>query len=282
MQIYIEEKMEKKKLIILAPILLIILGLGIFFAIRIIRSSKPAQPAVAEPKREVPEITLRPFFFLTPRSDGKAFTLKVTRIPKDAKIEYEVTYLTDGVTQGIIGQVVPEQGKDFYEREHIFGTCSKNVCKYDRNVEFGKWKASIETKENIYEMVGDFHLQKFDFAGGKIELADKFTVEVPKGGFKKITWTISQGNNSLPSSLPSGMMTTVGPFSVGSSDSLSGQAKLTVQLPQIPLNTSLKILFWGQNKNTWADLGGEVNQEAKTITSKIDSLGTFVVASSSL
>jgi hypothetical protein len=266
----------------LASILLVILGLGVFFAFKAVRLSKPSQPVVVEPKREVPEIMLRPYFFLSPRFDGKAFTIKVTKIPKDAKIEYEITYLTDGVTQGIIGQVVPEQGKDFYEREHIFGTCSKNVCKYDRNIEFGKWKASIETKENVYEMSSDFHLQKLDFAGGKIELVDKFTVEVAKGEFKKTTWAISQENNSLPSSLPSGMMTTVGPFSVGSSDSLSGQAKLTIQLFQIPLNTTLKILFWDQNKNTWADLGGEVNQEKKTMTSKIDSLGTFVVASSSL
>jgi hypothetical protein len=274
--------MPKKNLRILILVVLLVLGIGVFFAFNAIRSARSPAPKVIEPKKEAPETMLRPYFFLSPRSDGKAFTIKVTKIPESSKIDYEITYLTEGITQGIIGQVVPGQGKDFYQREHIFGTCSKNVCKYDRNVEFGKWKANIETKENIYEMFSDWHLQKFDLAGGKIELADKFTIEVSKGGFKKTTWTISQENNSLPSSLPSGLRVTAGPLSVGASDSLFGQAKLTIQLSQIPLNTTLKILFWDQNKNTWADLGGEVDQEKKTISSKIDSFGTFVVASSSL
>jgi len=274
--------MGKKKIIILFLVVFIILDLGVLFAIRAIHSSKSSQSTILEPKKEAPELTRRPFFFLSPRSDGKALTIKVTNVPKNAKIEYEITYLTDGVTQGIIGQVIPEEGKDFYEREHIFGTCSKNVCKYDRNVEFGKWKASIETSENIYEIGGDFHLQKFYFVGGKIEFADKFTVDVPKGGFKNTAWTLSYQNYSLPSPLPSGMKVMFDPFSISTTGSLSRQAELTVRLPQIPLNTTLKIFFFDPNKNIWMDLGGKINQEEQTITAKIDSLGTFVVTSSSL
>ncbi|OGD85992.1 hypothetical protein A2Z23_03320 [Candidatus Curtissbacteria bacterium RBG_16_39_7] len=275
-------KMPRKNLIIFVPIILIILILGAVTAFFIIRSSKPKESQVKEPKKEAPEISQRPFFFLSPRADGKAFTTKVTKIPKDARIDYEITYLTDGVTQGIIGQVVPEQGKDFYEREHIFGTCSKNVCKYDRNVEFGKWKANIQTPDNIYEMSFDFRLQKFDLAGGKIELKDKFILDVPKKGFTMTTWTVAQENNSLPQTLSTGTRVSSGPFSVGSSGSLSSKADLKVELSQIPLNTTLKILFWDQNKNTWLDLGGEINQEEKTISTKINSLGTFVVASTNL
>jgi len=274
--------MKRKKLVFLIVILVLISVLGIFFALRISRSSKPVQPKVVEPKKEAPEITARPFFLLTPRSDGKAVIIKVTKIPKDAKIDYEITYLTDGVTQGIIGQVVPAQGENFYEREHIFGTCSKNVCKYDRNVEFGEWKANIQTSENIYETGSNFHLQKIDSVGGRIELANKFTIDVTKGGFKKSTWTISYENNSLPSALPTGLRLQAGPFSVGSSNSLNLQSKLVIALSQIPLNTNIKILYWDPIKNVWADLGGDVNQEEKTITSKIDSLGTFVVVSASL
>lgn len=271
--------MPKKNIIVLVCILLFILGLVVFLIFQATRLTKPVQPENKEPKREAPEIGSRPFFFLTPRSDGKAFNLKVTRIPDGAKIDYEITYMTEGVTQGVIGQVVPQAGQDFYEREHIFGTCSRNVCKYDRNVEFGKWKATVKTEENIYEMQGDFHLQKLETSGGKIELADKLTADIPKGGVKKTAWVITQVNDSLPSSLPSETRVEEGPFSIGSSAALSGQAKLNIILSQIPLNTTLKVLFWDNNKNTWIDIAGEVDRQAKTIASRIDSFGTFVVVS---
>lgn len=251
---------------------LFVIILGIVFLFRLIGTSqKQAKIGAQEKILQAPDILDRPYVTLFSRSDGRAVIVRIAKIPRGAQIDYEITYLTEGVTQGIVGQVGLEEGQEVYEREHIFGTCSKNVCKYDKNVEFGKWNAKIDLPDRFYEIGSDWHLQRL--ASGKIELKDKFTIAVPGGGFSKSSYTIAHETQGMPAVLPQDTKLMAGPFHFSASEKLNKNA--TVSLVQKDQVSSPKIFFW--DGTSWKDLGGEV--KAGVISTSIDSTGTFVVAS---
>lgn len=89
---------------------------------------------------------LTPFdigLILTPRSDGKAINMKITKLKGIVSVEYDVSYdaeVTDEgetavVPRGVSGSPVKiTAGESEIERDLDLGTCSKNVCKYDKVV----------------------------------------------------------------------------------------------------------------------------------------------------
>lgn len=250
-------------------LLVLIIG-GVFLFQLIGKASKQGQLSKQEKVEETPDISERPYVTLSPRADGRAVVIKIGKIPRGAQIDYEITYITEGVTQGIVGAVAIEPGQDVYEREHAFGTCSRNVCKYDKNVEFGKWTAKIDLADRFYSIGSDWHLQRL--TGGKVELKDKFSVNIPSGGFAKASYTMVHENQGLPSVLPQAVKLISGPFHFSAAEKLN--KKGTVSVPASDLQGA-KIFFW--NGSSWQDLGGEV--KGGTISASIDSTGTFVVAS---
>lgn len=72
-----------------------------------------------------------------PRSDKRAVTLKIINIPDGTtSIEYEIQYITaKGLPKGAVGRIRVKSGQTSVESEEIlFGTCSRNVCRYDEGV----------------------------------------------------------------------------------------------------------------------------------------------------
>lgn len=258
-------------LILVIGLGLIVLVVGAVLLFKTVKTKNDEGQIVTHEKiLEAPEIGSRLYVTLSPRADGRAIIIKIGKIPRGAQIDYEITYTTDGIEQGIAGQVALEQGQDEYAREHIFGTCSRNVCKYDKNVEFGKWNAKVDLPDRLYEIGSDWHLQRL--ASGKVELKDKFTINIPSSGFAKASYTIAHESHGLPSALPQAVKLISGPFHFSAVEKLNKKATVSFAINDSQV---AKIFFW--NGSSWQDLGGEL--KVGVLSASIDAGGTFVVAS---
>ncbi len=78
-------------------------------------------------------ITTRPTFSPSLRRDKLALNVKFFNISLCNSITYELTYLSNGVEQGVFGSVFPKEG-NVVSRQLLFGTCSHNVCTYHKNI----------------------------------------------------------------------------------------------------------------------------------------------------
>lgn len=68
------------------------------------------------------------------RKDRKALEVSFSSINNAFSSNYELTYLADGIEQGVYGTVSPKPGETFTSRELLFGTCSHGVCRYHQNL----------------------------------------------------------------------------------------------------------------------------------------------------
>ncbi|MCL5676087.1 MAG: hypothetical protein M1120_03090 [Patescibacteria group bacterium] len=67
------------------------------------------------------------------RPDRLAALVSLYNLSGIESISYSLTYYSNGVEQGVSGTIDP-LGQNSINRELLFGTCSKNVCTYNRNI----------------------------------------------------------------------------------------------------------------------------------------------------
>lgn len=137
---------------------LIVLAGGAFFILK--NKEKPEVVPTPKVNNQVIETSIgeRPFVSLTPRADGRELTLEISRIKNAETIEYELTYLAGDLSRGVIGTITP-QGDTMVSRKLLLGSCSKNMCKYDENVEQGTLTLKFRAADGVRKFTSDFHLQ---------------------------------------------------------------------------------------------------------------------------
>jgi len=154
--------------IILIIIVLVILGAGLIFAKNLNNKGPAATPTPAPEQNvleKIPEDSLDVIF--TPRFDNRAFTLAFKNLKeKDyTSFEYEVSYDAESseepgqiITQGSASrEPIVVTGDDFF-REILLGTCSKNICKYDKGV------TSVKVTLRLTTRSGKTHLWEKEFS----------------------------------------------------------------------------------------------------------------------
>ena len=257
---------------------LIIIGVLGFFLFSSKGQSKTTQQSQGELEQvQPPDIDARPFFFFAPRSDGRAIQISISGISEGTKIDYEITYKTGaGLEQGIGGPVALEPGQTFYTREHIFGTCSKNVCTYDKGVENGKWSATITQGNKFFELSGGWRLQNPGTKSASIGLPDKFDLSLETGTLTKSLFLITSENSSLPKKLPEGIKAVFGPFTIASSEqvSLKKPAKVSFNTEK---TTNFQILQISTGQTDWKPLETTFDSAGKSATASTSTLGTFIL-----
>ncbi len=67
------------------------------------------------------------------RRDRKALIVNLSNLGAVSSLSYELTYMAGDVSQGVAGTITPK-GELSAQRELLFGTCSKNVCRYHTNI----------------------------------------------------------------------------------------------------------------------------------------------------
>lgn len=152
--------MNKKPLAIAGIVIgaLIVIG-AVFFLLARSRKNQqiPATPTPEEGLLLETPLEERPFVSLTPRADGKELTLKIDNILNADIIEYELTYLSNGLSRGVIG-TINLKGEVSVSRGLLLGTCSKNVCKYDEDVSSGTLTLRFRSPEGTRKFIADFRL----------------------------------------------------------------------------------------------------------------------------
>lgn len=212
---------HKKTVILIGILILLLFGAAALF-----------QKFNAEKNANVEEEDLAfdaegPYAQLFPRRDGNALVLSLKRTSSYDAISYELAYtskvnetavagtkiLDEGdskevggsIDRGVVGTIDTEERKGEYEQEILFGTCSKNVCKYDQGVENGTLTLHIKKDRRAFRMVTQWHLQKPDVALGILTSGDghlKYEVNADRQTLALVGFTITQDLTGVPK-LPS-------------------------------------------------------------------------------
>jgi len=159
------------------------------------------------------ELTFDPegiYALMLPRKDGNALNLNLKRTSKYKAINYELAYRAasdtivnatplvgedgassdGGIDRGVVGDIqIDESGKNLqpeYDQEILFGTCSKNVCKYDKGVENGTLTIHLTNSCDNKQMVTTtWKMQNLDIVAGKVSSGDEhFKYEIASDSAK--------------------------------------------------------------------------------------------------
>jgi len=78
------------------------------------------------------------------RSDRKALLVNFSGLSAANSVSYTLSYNANGIPQGVGGTITPTQNTA--SRELLFGTCSKNVCTYHRNISEMRFVVTTQLK----------------------------------------------------------------------------------------------------------------------------------------
>lgn len=288
--------------VILVAVLILILVVGIFAFQKTTKKSNVA----------VPEVDLSfdaegPYAILSPRRDGNAVVLNLTRTASYDSISYELAYTStpdetvvtgnkissDGsdsgdsaggstgpIERGVVGNIDTKEKKGEYEQEILFGTCSKNVCKYDKGIENGTLTLHIRKDNQAYKMVTQWHLQQPDVALGILTSSDghlSYKIDGDKQALSNIGFTIINDLTGIPK-LPSGKTILGKVYSLNApiAKSVNGGA-VSFELAENPPSDA-KLYKFDANKSNWQELDAKI--EGSKLSAKADGAGIFTVLTS--
>ena len=299
--------MKKIKYLILAHkitailvLLLVLLGTGGVVAFQKL-TSKPSGPIEEVDLYFDPE---GPFALTYPRRDGNALVLNLKRTGSYDSISYELAYTSKaeemavegirikenprdgddkgslgGIDRGVQGIIDTKDKKGEYEQEILFGTCSKNVCKYDKGVENGTLtlhiiRASSGGKKKAYRMITQWHLQRPDVALGILTSGDNhftYKLSLSREELARIGYTIINDLTGVPK-LPSGKSVLGKVYSLNApiAKSLPG-GEIKLELAENP-PSGAKIYRYD---NEWRQLDTKI--DGSKLSAKADGAGIFAV-----
>lgn len=241
-----------------------------------------------------------PYALLLPRRDGNALQLNLKRTSSYDAISYELAYTslpdptsaktdedgsaTGSIDRGVMGNIETREKKGEYQQEILFGTCSKNVCKYDKGVENGTLTLHIRKGSNAYRMITTWHLQQPDVALGNLVSGDghfTYGIKATRADLLLIGYTIINDLTGLPK-LPDGKQVLGKVYGVNvplAKNLLPGV--VTVELVDNP-PAEAKIYRFDDGQNKWLELSTKISGSKQSFsTSKLsvnaDGAGIFAV-----
>lgn len=264
------------------------------------------QKITAKPQGPVEEVDLLfdaegPYAELFPRRDGNALILNLKRTSSYDSISYELSYtstpdetvvtgnkVSDGeesgvsgtIDRGVKGVINTKEKKGEYEQEILFGTCSKNVCKYDKGVENGTLTLHIKKGNQAFRMITQWHLQKPDVALGDLTSGDAhllYKVEGDRQALFNIGFTILHDLTGLPK-LPSGkaVLGKVYALNPPVTKEIKG-GLVTLELVENP-PAGADLYRYNRNKGEWQKLDTKV--EGSKMIAKVEGAGILAVLTS--
>lgn len=99
---------------------------------------------------------------LIPRADKRELTLEIKNIKNVDSIEYELTYLSKGLSRGVVG-TISLSGESSITRKILLGTCSRSVCKYDEGITDGMLTLRLRGPEGVVKITADFDLNSKNY-----------------------------------------------------------------------------------------------------------------------
>lgn len=242
-----------------------------------------------------------PYALLFPRRDGNALILNLKRTASYDAVTYELAYTSkvgevavsgnkikeatrdgeslesEAIDRGVAGTIDTKDKKGEYEQEILFGTCSKNVCKYDQGVENGTLTLHIKKGNKSYRMITQWHLQKPDVALGLLTSGDghfKYKVDADRQTLSGVGFTIINDVTGVPK-LPSAkvILGKVYALNVPLAKQLPS-GSLILELAENPPSEAKLFRYDGTN---WKELDTKI--EGSNLSAKADGAGLFAVLS---
>ncbi len=285
---------HKKTVILLAIVLALLIG-----------GSQIYQNFFSKPSGPVTEVDLSfdaegPYALTFPRRDGNAMVLNLKRTSSYDAISYELAYtstpdqtVTNGskitneeggsggsIDRGVVGKIDTNGKKGEYEQEILFGTCSKNVCKYDKGVENGTLTLHIKKGSTAYRMSTQWHLQKPDIALGILTSGDghfSYKVDADRAGLTNIGYSITNDLTGVPK-LPSGKSVLGKVYALNvpiAKDMKSGA--ISFELADNPPADS-KLYRYNDSTSSWEELDTKI--DGSKLSAKASGAGIFAVLTS--
>lgn len=220
-----------------------------------------------------------PYALLIPRRDGNALILNLKRTSSYDKITYELAYNAEEIDRGVVGEVKTTEKKGEYEQEILFGTCSKNICKYDKGVENGTLTLHIKKNNQAFKMVTQWHLQQPDIALGILTSGDnhfKYEISAKREELNLTGFTIINDLTGVPK-LPEGKQVVGKVYALNvpfTRQLLAGQ--VSIELAEAV--SSASIFRWVEKDNQWDELQTQV--AGSTLSAKASGQGIFAVLAS--
>ena len=250
---------------------------------------------VAVEEVDLPFDSEGPFALLFPRRDGNAVILNLKRTSSYDKISYELAYTSKaddvkassgdeigsgGVDRGVVGEVSTKEKKGEYEQEILFGTCSKNICKYDKGVQNGTLTLHIRKGNKAYRMITQWHLQKPDVALGILSSGDEhltYTISARREELALVGFVVINDLTGAPK-LPDGKQIVGKVYGLNvplAKELMPGQLK--VELATNPPKDA-KLARFDSAKNKW--IWYETKTHDNILTAAADGYGIFAVLTS--
>lgn len=282
-----------KMTVILVGTLLILLFGGIFFFQK-----------NSNTNTEVEEIDLTfdpegPYALLLPRRDGNALVLNIKRTSSYDSISYDLAYTSNpdetavsgnkildegegegvggSIDRGVSGTIDANAKKGEYEQEVLFGTCSKNICKYDKGVENGTLTLHIKKGNKAYRMVTQWHLQKPDTALGSLTSGDAhfiYKVDGEREELSNIGYSIINDLTGVPK-LPSSKTVLGKVYALNVPIAKEVKAgEVTLELAENPPSDA-KIYRFDDGKSEWEELESKI--DGSKLSAKTSGAGIFAV-----
>ena len=277
--------------------LIVTLGILLFGGFLLFQKFSPG------PEKEVEEADLifdaeGPFAQLFPRRDGNALILTLKRTASYDEITYELAYAssidekavagnkilddgesgrTEAIDRGVAGTIDTRDKKGEYEQEILFGTCSKNVCKYDKGVENGTLTLHIRKGNKEYRMVTQWHLQRVDVALGNLSSGDEHLIYKVSGDRQELSnvgFSIINDLTGVPK-LPEGkqVLGKVYALNVPITKSLPG-GDVSLELAENP-PAGARLARYDDSQNKWMEL--EAKLDGSKFFGKASGSGIFAV-----
>lgn len=254
-----------KKLFIAGVAILILVFLGIFIFERRGGGGSLTLPTLTPAALQEVPLQDRPFASLTPRSDGKELALKISGLKDVTTVEYELAYLSNDLSRGVIGSIVLN-GETEITRNLLLGTCSRNVCRYDEGVTSGSLTLRLRGDGGNRKFASDFFLQK---GGSVLQLENgKLRLE----GTLPATYFIAMSTIGLPKSFTGEILAgPYGIFKAGVKTVKSGKISFSME------GEATKAKIFSLTGAGWQEIRGSLVKTGK-ISAPIANFGIFIVA----
>jgi len=82
------------------------------------------------------------------RNDRRALIVNFSNLGVVTSFSYTLEYTSNGVPQGVSGTITP-YGEESIQRELLFGTCSRNVCRYHTGIKNMRFITTSTLKSGI-------------------------------------------------------------------------------------------------------------------------------------
>lgn len=241
-----------------------------------------------------------PYALLYPRRDGNALVLSLKRTASYDEISYELAYTSSSledtvggdkkvpqtdegegiggsIDRGVVGTIDTKDKKGEYEQEILLGTCSRNVCKYDKGVEFGTLTLHIKKGGKAYRMITQWHLQQPDIALGSLTSGDQhfiYNIEASREALTNVGFSVINDLTGAPK-LPNDkqVLGKVYGLSVPIAKSLPA-GSVTLEMAENPPGEA-KLYRYDESKSSWQEL--ETKIDGSKLFSKAEGAGIFAV-----